>query len=79
MMHNRFMGHQSYVLLCRKITSFPPSEEEFSEKLGMFSKVKIFQNTSCYILEKINENYDNQAQKGFRTKARDCDFIDFRI
>ena len=53
------MGHQSYVLLCSKITSFPPSEGEFSEKFGIFSKMKIFQNPSCYILEKINENYDN--------------------
>jgi hypothetical protein len=53
------MGHQSYVLLCNKITSFPPSEGEFSEKLGIFSKVTIFQNPSCYILEKINKNYDN--------------------
>jgi hypothetical protein len=58
MMHQRFMGHQSYVLLCSKITSFPPSEGDFSEKLGIFSKVKFFQNPSCYILEKINENYD---------------------
>ena len=54
------MGHQSYVLLCSKITSFPPSEGEFSEKLGIFSKVKFFQNPSCYILEKINENYDDK-------------------
>jgi hypothetical protein len=52
------MGHQSYVLFCSKITSFPPSEGEFSEKLGVFSKGKIFQNPSCCILEKINENYD---------------------
>ena len=52
------MGHQSYVLLCSKMTSFPPSEGEFSEKLGIFSKVKIFQNPFCPILEKINENYD---------------------
>jgi hypothetical protein len=53
------MGHQSYVLLCSKITSFLPSEGEFSEKLGIFLKVKMFQNPSCYILEKNNENYDN--------------------
>ncbi len=52
------MGHQSYALLCSKITSFPPSEGEFSEKLGIFSKVKNFQNPFCYILEKINENYE---------------------
>ena len=26
------MGHQSYVLLCSKITSFQPSEGQFSEK-----------------------------------------------
>ena len=32
------MGNQSYVLLCIKITSFPPSEGRFSEKLGIFSK-----------------------------------------
>ena len=54
------MGHQSYVLLCIKITSFLPSEGEFSEKLGIFSKVKIFQNPSSYILEEINENYDKK-------------------
>ena len=47
-------------MLCSKITSFPPSEGEFSEKLGIFSKVNIFQNPSCYILEKINENYDKK-------------------
>ena len=33
---------------------------EFSEKLGIFSTVKIFQNPSRYILEKINENYDKK-------------------
>jgi hypothetical protein len=55
------MGHQSYVLLCSKITSFLPSEGEFSEKLGIFSKVENFQNPSCYILEKINENYDKKS------------------
>jgi hypothetical protein len=54
------MGHQSYVLLCSKITSFPPSEGEFSEKLGIFSKVKKNLNPTCYKLEKINENYDNK-------------------
>ena len=59
-MKQRFMGHQSYVLLCSKITSFPPSEGEFSEKLGIFSKVKFFLNPSCPILEKINENYDRK-------------------
>ena len=32
----RFMGHQSYVLLCCKITSFQPSEGQFSEKSGIF-------------------------------------------
>ena len=47
------MGHQSYVLVFSKITSFPPSQGEFSEKLGIFSKVNFFQNPS-YILEKIN-------------------------
>ena len=35
------MGHQSYVLLCSKMASFPPSEGQFSEKSGIFSKVKI--------------------------------------
>ena len=60
MKHSRFMGHQSYVLLCSKITSFPPSEGEFSEKLGIFSKVNFFLNPSCPILEKINENYDRK-------------------
>jgi hypothetical protein len=54
------MGHQSYVLLCSKMISFPPSEGEFSEKLGIFSEVKNFQNPSCPILEKINENYDKE-------------------
>ena len=58
MMHYRSKGHQSYVLLCSKTTCFPPSEWEFWEKFGTFSKVKIFQNPSYYILEKMNENYD---------------------
>ena len=52
------MGYQSYVLLCSKITSFQPSEGQFSEKSGIFSKVKIFQNPSCPMLEKLYENYD---------------------
>jgi hypothetical protein len=55
------MGHQSYVLLCNKITTFLPSEGELSEKLGtIFSRLKNFQNPSCYILEKINENYNKK-------------------
>ena len=58
--HQRFMGHESYVLLCSKITSFSPSEMEFSEKLGIFSEMKIFQNPSSPILENINENYDEK-------------------
>ena len=60
MMQLRFIGHQSYVLLCTKITSFPPSEGEFSEKLGIFSKVNFFQISPCHILENINENYDKK-------------------
>ena len=56
-MHYRFMGHQSYVLLCSKITSFPPSEGEFFEKLEIFSKVKNFQNPFCFKLEIINKNF----------------------
>ena len=32
------MGYLNYVLLCSKITSFLPSEGEFSEKLEIFSK-----------------------------------------
>ena len=59
------MGHQNYVLLCSKITSFPPSEGEFSEKLGIFSKVKFFLNPSCPILEKINKNYDRKKLFGY--------------
>ena len=35
------MGHQSHVLLCSKITSFQPSEGQFLEKSGIFSKVKM--------------------------------------
>ena len=34
------MGQQNYVLVCSKITSFMPSEGEFSEKSGIFSKMK---------------------------------------
>ena len=49
-----------YVLLCSKMTSFPPSEGEFSEKLSIFSKVKNFQNPSCYILEKLDKNHDER-------------------
>ena len=30
---------------------------EFSEKLGIFSKVKIFQNPFCQILEKLSKHY----------------------
>ena len=40
------MGHQSYVLLCSKITGFQLSEGQFSEKLEIFSKVKILKNVS---------------------------------
>ena len=47
-----------FCYVCSKITSFLPTEGGFSEKLGIFSKVKFFQNHSCPILEKINENYD---------------------
>ena len=39
MKHLRFMGHQSYVLLCIKITIILPSEGEFPEKLGILEKV----------------------------------------
>jgi hypothetical protein len=59
------MEHQSYVLLCIKITSFPPSEGEFSKKLGIFSKVKKILNPSSPILEKINENYDKNSFFGY--------------
>ena len=62
MIKNNFLAMYHYALkiygapkLC-EITSFPPSEGEFSEKLYIFSKVKIFQIPFCYILEKINEN-----------------------
>ena len=41
MKHLRVMGHQSYVLLCSKVTTFQPSDGQFSEKSGIFSKVKI--------------------------------------
>jgi hypothetical protein len=54
----KIYGSPKLCMYC-KVTSFPPSEGEFSEKFGIFSKMKIFQNPSCYILEKINENYDN--------------------
>ena len=56
------MRHQSYVYfyVSSKITSFLPSEGEFSEKLRIFSKVKKFQNPFCYILEKTNDNYDKK-------------------
>ena len=58
-------GTKFYVLLCSKITSFSPSEGEFSEKLGIISKVKIFQNLSYYILEMINKNYHKQYIFGY--------------
>ena len=44
------MGHQSYLLLYSKITTFLPSEWEFSENLAIFSKVKIFQNSFLAIM-----------------------------
>ena len=59
------MGHQSYVLLCSEITSFPPSEGEFSEKLGIFSKLKIYQNPFCFKLEIINKNYHKKFFFGY--------------
>ena len=43
------MGHQSYVLLCGKITSFPPSEGEFPEKSEIFSKVKILEKIMFWL------------------------------
>ena len=43
-----YMVHQSYEsCYVPKITSFQPSEGEFSEKLGIFSEVEIFQNPFC--------------------------------
>ena len=64
------MGHQSYVLLCSKMTSFPPSEGEFSEKLGIFSEVKIFQNPFCHILEIINKNYHKKIFFGYHNALK---------
>ena len=43
--------------LCSKMASLPPTEGEFSEKFETSTKVKMFQNPSCYILEKLNKNY----------------------
>ncbi len=54
------MGLQSYVLLCSKMTSFPPLEGEFSEKFETSTKVKKFQNPLCYILENLNKTYDKK-------------------
>ena len=33
-----------YPVLCSKMASFPPSEGQFSEKSGIFSRVKILKN-----------------------------------
>ena len=43
------------IVLCSKMTSFPPSEGDFSE-YGRFSKVNIFPNPFSHILETINKN-----------------------
>ena len=86
MTHYRFMGHQSYVLLCSKITSFPPSEGEFSEKLGISSKWKKFQNPSCYILGEIKQNYDKKffwlswcIKELWGTKVMYCYVVKWRV
>ena len=47
----------STVNVVHKITSSRPSEGFLKEKLGIFSKVKIFQNSFCFKLEIINKNY----------------------
>ena len=49
------MGHQNYVLLCNKMASFLPSEGQFSEKSGIFSKMIFFQNHFCFKLGIINK------------------------
>ena len=58
------MGQQSYVLLCSKITSFTPSEGEFSEKLGIFSQVKFFRNDQFSALSVLDLFGSGQAQRG---------------
>ena len=40
-------------------------ELKVKEKFVTPSKVKTFQNPSCHILEKINENYDKKLIFGY--------------
>ena len=53
------MGHQIYALLCRKITSFPPSEAEVSEKLGTYflKKWKFFKILPVTYWKKNCDNF----------------------
>ena len=53
------------VLLCSKMTSFPPSEGEFSEKCGIFSKVKNFPNPFSHILKIINKKSSQKMIFGY--------------
>ena len=61
------MGHQSYVLLCSKITSFPPSEGEFLEKSGIFSKVKHFQKDLRTLSQGVLNRWTSQLDLGCTT------------
>ena len=45
------MGHQSYVLLCSKMTSFQPSEGEFSEKSEILQEYYNFKILICIFLK----------------------------
>ena len=60
------MWHQSYVLICNKITRFPSSEGEFSENLGIVSKVlknSSFLSSFCLPLVKRTITFGNFFSK----------------
>ena len=58
------MEHQSYVLLCNHPEVF------FCVKYQKLSKVEIIKIPFCYILQKINENYDRKHFFGYHNSLK---------
>ena len=54
------MEHQSYVLLCTETALSNHPAVIFWVKYQKLSKVEIISIPFCYILEKINKNYDRK-------------------
>ena len=59
------MGHQSYVLLCTKTTLSNHTEVIFCVKYQKLLKVEIMLIPFCYILEKMNKDYDRKKLFGY--------------